>query len=73
MTGHTVDGCEIRSPHHLETMVETVTFVGIYRGIIRNQGFFGGAGIRPQYVCFACGAIRNEEWKPRNWSQLDGL
>ena len=28
---------------HFETMVETITFVGIYRGIIRNQGFLGGA------------------------------
>ena len=26
-----------------ETMVETMTFVGIYRGIMRNQGFFGDA------------------------------
>ena len=29
--------------HHLETMVETRRFVGIYRGIIRHQGFLGGA------------------------------
>ena len=27
----TVDGCEIHKPHHLEAMVETITFVGIYR------------------------------------------
>ena len=33
--------------HYLETMVETSAFVGIYRGIIRNQGFLGGAGFRP--------------------------
>ena len=37
--------------HHLETMVETRTFVGIYRVIIRHQGFLGGAGFRPSTVC----------------------
>ena len=35
----TVDGCEIQKSHHL---VET-SFVGMYRGRIRNQGFSGGA------------------------------
>ena len=29
--------------HHFETMVETITFAGTYRGIIRSQGFLGGA------------------------------
>ena len=43
--GSPVDGCEIRFSHHFETMVETVTFVGIYRGIIR-----GGAGFRPSTI-----------------------
>ena len=35
--------------HHFETMVETITFVGIYRGTIRNQGFLRCpvAGARP--------------------------
>ena len=29
--------------HHCGTMVETTTFVGIYRGIESFQGFLGGA------------------------------
>ena len=28
-----MDGCEIRS-HHIDAMVETITFVGAYRGIV---------------------------------------
>ena len=32
------------------TMVETMTLVGIYRGIIRNEGILGGAGFRPSTV-----------------------
>ena len=27
-----MDGCEIHKPHLLETMVETISFVGIYVG-----------------------------------------
>ena len=37
-----MDGGEILS-HHFETKVETMPFVGIYRPIIRNEGFLGGA------------------------------
>ena len=29
--------------HHVENIVETITFVGIYRQNIRKQGFLGGA------------------------------
>ena len=32
------------------TMVETRTFVGIYRGIESFRGFLGGAGFRPSTV-----------------------
>ena len=41
-----------------EAMVETITFVGIYRGIIRNQGFLGGAGFRSSTV----GVIKVRKW-----------
>ena len=30
---------------------EKPLFVGMYRGIIRLQGFLGGAGFRPSTVC----------------------
>ena len=35
----TVDDCDIHFAPRNETMVETTTFLGIYRGIITNQGF----------------------------------
>ena len=37
--------------HRFETMVETKTFVGIYRGIESFWGFLSGAGFRPSTVC----------------------
>ena len=43
-SGDAVDGCEIL--RHFEAMVETITFVGIYKGIIRNRGLKGGGGFR---------------------------
>ena len=53
----TVDGGEIQNISRMiaprkETMVEIMTLVGIYRAIIRNQAFLGGARmdfIHPQY------------------------
>ena len=33
-----------------ETMVETITFVGICREVESFQGFLGGAGFRPSTV-----------------------
>ena len=36
--------------HRFETMAETITLVGIFWGILRSQGFLGGAGFRPSTV-----------------------
>ena len=44
-----VDGCEIHFAPRKETM-GTIALVGICRGVIRNQGFLGGAEIRPSTV-----------------------
>ena len=49
-----VDGCEILFSHHGMKQGETRTFVGIYRGIIRTQGFLGGAGFRPRVSSIWC-------------------
>ena len=35
---------------HRFAMLETIAFVGVYRGIIRNQGFLGGASFLPSTV-----------------------
>ena len=47
---HTVDGCEIQFAPRNETMVKTITFVGIYRGIEPFQSVLGGAGFCPSTV-----------------------
>ena len=41
--GHAVDGCEIHFAPRNEPMVETLTFVGIWRGISKNGFLSGGA------------------------------
>ena len=48
---HAADGRKPFAPR-MEIMVETIRFVGIYRGIIRNQSFLGGANgfVHPHYV-----------------------
>ena len=35
---------------HIQSMVATITLVGIYRGIESFHGFVGGAGLRPSTV-----------------------
>ena len=50
-----MDGCDIRSHH--EVQHETIMFVDMYRGIIRNQGFVGGAGFRLSAVGVFFGAV----------------
>ena len=41
---------KIQKSHHLETMVETIRFVGICRGIKSLRGSLGGTGFRPSTV-----------------------
>ena len=44
--------------HHFETMVETITFVGIYRGIISA----GGAGFRLSTVRQRVAKVQTGGW-----------
>ena len=63
VTADKIDGCcgWLRNPSRTTLKVlDTMTFVGIYRGIIRNQGFLGGAGFRPSTVWMAMMLVRRE-------------